>query len=107
MVRLVSSRPRLASSPPRLAARPKQAIGFGGFDYRSAEWKALKARRRMDADYRKGCGKCGASGRLILDHVVELRDGGAPLDSANTEWLCPSCHGAKTEQRKRQRFGMA
>lgn len=36
------------------------------------------------------CVKCGAGGRgvrLVADHIVEIADGGAPLDVANGQTL--------------------
>lgn len=43
------------------------------------------------------CAKCGCRPRILfVDHKVELRDGGAPLDQANLEPLCGSCHTTKT-----------
>ena len=34
--------------------------------------------------------------RLFADHIVELRDGGAPFDPANGKARCGSCHTRKT-----------
>lgn len=34
--------------------------------------------------------------RLFADHVIELRDGGAPFDPANGLARCGSCHTRKT-----------
>src|SRR5215469_43804 len=36
--------------------------------------------------------------RLFADHVVELKDGGAPLDLANGLARCGSCHTRKTAE---------
>jgi hypothetical protein len=78
---------------PRVAAAPKVADPF----YLSAEWTALKDRRRLDPDYYAALRRRRYPGeRLILDHVRELKDGGAELDAANTEWLTHSEHQAKT-----------
>lgn len=43
--------------------------------------------------------------RLFADHIVELRDGGAPTDPANGIALCGACHSRKTaaERAKRMR----
>ena len=43
--------------------------------------------------------------RLFADHIVELRDGGAPFDLANGLARCGSSHSAKTaaERAKRMR----
>lgn len=42
--------------------------------------------------------------RLFADHVVELRDGGAPFDPTNGLARCGSCHTRKTlvERAKRR-----
>jgi 5-methylcytosine-specific restriction endonuclease McrA len=98
--RLLSARPRLVASGPRLSVAPKVADGI----YQSAEWKALRARRRLDADHR--CKVCGIKVRLILDHIKEIRDGGERFDPANTQWLCRVHHGEKTEREKRRRAGL-
>lgn len=98
--RLVSAPSRLVAAKPRLVAKPKVAEQF----YQSAEWRALREARRKDADYR--CAVCGSKHRLILDHIREIRDGGARLDPRNTQWLCRVHHGEKTEAAKRTRVGL-
>jgi len=62
---------------------------------RSRRWAAV----RLLALRRDGfaCVKCGARGRLEVDHVISVRD--APeraFDLSNLQSLCPTCHGAKT-----------
>lgn len=100
---------RLRALPPRIAvldttsARlpPKTAAPF----YLSAEWRTLMTRliaergRRCEA---KGCGRQGC--RIFGDHIIELKDGGAPLDPANIRLLCGSCHSAKTAAARAQRL---
>lgn len=44
------------------------------------------------------CEQCGQAGRVVGDHVVELKDGGAALDEGNVRLLCWSCHTAKTHR---------
>lgn len=101
MVKLTGVRQRFAPPRPRVVTPPKKALPF----YQSAEWRSLMA--RLIALRGRQCQKCGATGcRIIGDHVVELRDGGAPLDAMNIELLCPPCHGKKTERRKRERAGL-
>lgn len=41
----------------------------------------------------------------IVDHIIEIEDGGAPFDIKNLQHLCHSCHNIKTgkEARKRNR----
>lgn len=42
------------------------------------------------------CRKCGKSGRLQVDHIVPLEDGGAIYDLLNCQSLCVPCHLEKT-----------
>ena len=79
--------------PVKLKALPKRADGF----YQSPEWRSLLA----DIKAKRGnwCEDCGADGskvRLFGDHVIEIRDGGAPLDESNVRLRCGKCHARKT-----------
>ncbi len=53
---------------------------------------------RLLAKRRDGfkCVQCGERGRLEVDHVKPIRDGGAPYDLDNLQSLCPACHARKT-----------
>ena len=42
--------------------------------------------------------------RLFADHVVELKDGGAPFDVMNGRALCGSCHTRKTAAARARRM---
>lgn len=42
--------------------------------------------------------------RLYADHIVERRDGGAPLDPGNGQALCPRHHAKKTAQARAARM---
>ncbi len=85
--------------PSTALAAPKRADQF----YLSQEWRELIARlirqrgRRCEACPQRDC-------RLIGDHVVELQDGGAPLDPANVQLLCQPCHNRKTARRRADRM---
>lgn len=81
----------------------KKAMPF----YQSPEWKALVAQRRMDPDHAAAKQRAKPGEWLVLDHVVEIRDGGAKLDPKNTQWLTHSEHQAKTAKAKRARVGLA
>ncbi|MGR3547597.1 MAG: HNH endonuclease [Roseovarius sp.] len=62
---------------------------------RTARWRAL----RMEIIERDGgaCVKCGARGRLEVDHVKPVRDKPElAYDPQNLQSLCPSCHTRKT-----------
>jgi 5-methylcytosine-specific restriction enzyme A len=100
-------RPRLQCLAPRLAPLdlrtaqppPKQADPHYGSTEHKA-WAAAVVRRAGNA-----CQDCGRSGvRLFADHVVELRDGGAPLDLANGRARCGSCHTTKTAADRARRM---
>ncbi|NKC30194.1 HNH endonuclease signature motif containing protein [Falsiroseomonas selenitidurans] len=59
-----------------------------------ARWRAEVVRRSGGQCQAPGCGRTGI--RLFADHIVELRDGGAPFDPANGQALCGACHSRKT-----------
>ena len=86
--------PRVGLANLRTAALPsKVADRF----YSSPAWIALRDRVRREAAGRcqmPGCGRIER--RMIVDHIVELKDGGAPLDRSNTRLTCRSHHNKKT-----------
>lgn len=99
MGRLKTAPSRLAFAAPTIKAGPKSAEPF----YRSRPWLALVAGRKLDSDYFAALKRAKPGERLILDHKVERRDGGADLDPANTEWLTFSEHQAKTAKARARR----
>lgn len=83
----------------KVARMPKQAEPF----YASAEWKAARA-----AMLAKGPAVCAhvderCSGRMMLDHKVERKDGGADFSPSNLQWLCHVHHQLKTAKAKAAR----
>jgi len=77
--------------------------------YLSPEWRKLMAdiiaeRGRICED--PHCdGKTHHPGmRVFGDHIVELRDGGAPLDKRNVRLLCGAAHTRKTAQARAARL---
>ena len=103
VVRLSRVPQRITPAPSRVRAAPKVAQRF----YSSPEWIALRDARRKDADYRVALKRrVDPRERVILDHVREIKDGGAPLDPKNTQWLTFTEHQAKTEREKRRRAGL-
>ncbi|MFN4018355.1 MAG: HNH endonuclease [Reyranella sp.] len=96
---LQALRPRVPTLSLQTAALPsKVADPF----YSSAAWIALRDRVRREARGRcqvQGCTQRGA----IVDHIVELKDGGAPLERSNTMLMCMSHHGAKTAVERSKR----
>jgi hypothetical protein len=85
--------------PAKVKAAPKMAEGF----YSSSAWRGLVADRKRDPDYQLARQRAKPGERLILDHKVERKDGGADLDPANTEWLTNSEHQRKTAKARAAR----
>src|SRR3546814_20236885 len=78
-----------------LRAAPNVAEQF----YSSREWRSLVAsikRERGDRCERPGC--TTPTQRVIADHIVERKDGGADLDAGNIELLCFTHHQRKTAE---------
>lgn len=103
MGRLKALAPALRTAAPVLKAAPKVADVV----YRSPEWRGLVARvKRARGAW---CCVCGSSHRVIADHIVEVKDGGAPFDASNIQLLCQACHNAKTAKARaaRARSGVA
>lgn len=99
MGRLKQLPARLGGMPMRVGFAPKVAESF----YLSAPWRALVEQRKRDPDYTAAKARGKPSERMILDHVVERKDGGADLDPANTKWLTFTEHQRKTAEAKARR----
>lgn len=79
---------------------PKVADPF----YSSAPWLKLMAALKRERGER--CEDCPRTGvRIFGDHIVELKDGGAPLDPRNVRLRCGSCHTRKTIAERAKRMG--
>lgn len=85
--------------PSRVRSLPKVAESF----YQSKEWRELV--RRIKAERGNWCERCGSKHRVIADHIVERKDGGAELDPLNIELLCQACHNRKTADARARRVG--
>ena len=94
-------RPRIGTANLQTAAPPaKVADKF----YLSPEWIALRDLVRREAGGRcqaPGCGR--GERRMFVDHIVDLKDGGAPLDRMNTWLLCGSHHSIKSAAERARR----
>lgn len=64
--------------------------------YRSKAWRNM---RELHLHREPLCRECKAAGQEI-DHIIQLKEGGAALDDSNLQTLCRTCHN-----RKRQREG--
>ncbi len=84
--------------PARIRAAPKQALPF----YKSKPWLGLM--RRIKRERGNKCQDCGTRrGRIIGDHITELKDGGDRLDPDNIRLRCAGCHNIKTAKAKAAR----
>jgi 5-methylcytosine-specific restriction protein A len=76
--------------------------------YTSTAWLALMAHLKAQRGNRCEDPHCkapyGPWSRLFGDHIIELRDGGAPLDKANVMLRCGSCHTRKTAEQRAKRL---
>lgn len=88
---------RLAPMPTTIKAAPKLAESF----YQSGAWRSLVARLKRERG--NWCQRCGSTERVIADHIVERKDGGADLDETNIELLCHRHHQQKTAQARARR----
>jgi len=74
--------------------------------YQSTEWRKLRAAYRRAHPL---CEECLREGRtepaVIVDHVKEIVDGGAPYDWDNLRSLCLACHNRKTAAERWRRAG--
>ena len=77
--------------------------------YLSPEWQQLRAAiikqrgaRCEDPEHDRSTPRTGI--RLFGDHIIELRDGGAPLDPANVMLRCGACHTRKTAASRGTRY---
>jgi predicted kinase len=108
--------PRLRMAPRRLevsdsrriqqidtARKEKKVDSF----YVSAQWKAFRETLRFERGwicYDPKCETPNGPWKMIYGHhVVELADGGAPLDRRNVMLVCGVCHGRLTAENKAKR----
>lgn len=80
---------------------------FAGFQhhntdfYQSRKWRALRTLKLQKDPL---CEECMRKGMLVpaqmVDHIVPINKGGAPLDLNNLQSLCNHCHAVKTARDK-------
>lgn len=99
MAKLTMPKPRLiAVDLRRVKPGPKVADPF----YSSPEWIALRNMVRREARGMCQVPGCNRPGHTV-DHRVEIRDGGAPLDRRNVWLLCQPHHVDKTNRERARR----
>ncbi|WP_319524664.1 HNH endonuclease signature motif containing protein [uncultured Desulfosarcina sp.] len=86
------------------AHKPKPAPKETDPFYSSTAWKRFRSWYRARHPL---CEECEKHGRIvpmaIVDHIVEIKDGGAPFSEDNVQSLCRSCHNKKTARESRLR----
>ena len=104
-------RQQIRAAPSRVATRDTRAVKpppktrasiYGTLEYKA--WRAEIMRRSRGRCEDPGCAAPYETGRLFADHVVELRDGGAPFDPANGLARCGACHTRKTAAERARRM---
>ena len=64
--------------------------------YSSSEWRRLREWYRARHPL---CEECERNGRValaqVVDHIIEIADGGDPVDPSNLQSLCHACHNRK------------
>jgi len=100
---------RTVKPPP---SRPSFAQQFKARDpfYATPEFRAWRAKVVARAGGRceavahgHRCTKTQPIHRMFADHVIEVKDGGAPFDVANGQCLCGPHHLMKTARSRRER----
>ncbi len=102
MAKLKMLGPALRTMDPRsVKLPPKVALPF----YSTPEWISLRDQVRREARGTCQAPNCKARGHIV-DHIVEISDGGAKLDRANVMLLCASHHQVKTQRERAKRAGL-
>lgn len=74
--------------------------------YKTKEWQELRKIKLRQSPF---CEECKKNGTIvvgkIVDHIVPIKQGGAPYDINNLQTLCWSCHSRKSIE-EGSRFGV-
>jgi len=76
--------------------------------YQSKRWKDLRIKALIRDNF--CCVECKTPITIkprdhVVDHIIEIKDGGKAFDLNNLQSLCMSCHNKKTNIEKRHREG--
>ena len=65
--------------------------------YQSTAWRKLRNLKLEQCPLCEECQRCGIMTLArVVDHIVPINRGGAKLDMANLQSLCPPCHNRKS-----------
>ena len=102
-IQLKRTRVKTAVSARRIAAQDDDEKALQGF-YRTSKWRRKRNAHIAAHPLCVHCEERGTiSGADMVDHIVERRDGGSNLDSANLQSLCNKCHAVKTRDERLKR----
>lgn len=106
MGRLVTLSPRLGTLDTRTARPAPKTADPELLTPEHKAWRQEVLKRAGWKCQAPGCTAHGRRGgvRLYADHIVERRDGGAPLDPANGQTLCAKHHSEKTARERSRRL---
>jgi 5-methylcytosine-specific restriction enzyme A len=105
MKALLTTLSKLRPGRAKVVPSPKRAMPF----YLSDDWRSLIATIKRTRGYRcydpdHPTDQPRGGGRIYGDHIIELKDGGAPLDPRNIMLRCHACHTRKTMRERTGRM---
>lgn len=73
--------------------------------YQSRSWIKYRDWYRKQHPLCEDCLKAGRGPipMKIVDHIIEIKDGGERFDEENTRSLCQECHNRKTALKRKER----
>lgn len=72
--------------------------------YQSSAWRRLRAEKIARNPLCEECHKMGIIEQgTVVDHIVPINQGGAPLSLDNLQTLCDRCHNRKSGREAHQR----
>lgn len=81
---------------PERVAQSGRTVDNGKF-YRSTPWRKLRALKVRQSPI---CEVCAVEGRVsaveVIDHIIPITEGGAPLDINNLQSMCSRHHNIKS-----------
>lgn len=70
--------------------------------YHTTQWRKVRVLKLRTNPL---CIRCNGSAKMV-DHIVEIKDGGSKLSLDNLQSMCLPCHNLKTAETKARREGV-
>lgn len=91
-----------------MRGRLKPPVKLADPFYLTHDWKVFAVDIKRQRGFK--CESCGGDfthrrNKLIADHIVERKDGGADFDPLNIQCICIYCHNSKTAKARAEREG--